>query len=434
MTSTLPSSLHQEQFSLRHDELLRVLSQTANLLIIQDLDGVCMQLVKDPLTRTIDPEYVEAAQMFEPHFYVLTNGEHTGERGVNGIVNRAMSNANPQAQGYYLPGLAAGGVQWQDRFGSISHPGVLEQELEFLQNIPQRIRTRLHYFFQHRSDALSENQLERCIDAAVLDNMASPTANLNAFYEQLVSQSHVYGHLQLEMQALMDELLAEAAQQGMSDSFFVHYAPNLGRDTCGQEVLRPATADDSGTTDFQFMLRGAVKEAGVVAILNHYYAQRTGDYPLGEDFSARSAPQTHEELLALVGDRFPRRDMPLIVGVGDTVNSTVTRDQGETNVRRGGSDRNFLQLVQDIGHSLDIGNIVVYVDSSGGEVLNRRPLQVEPLESSTSDSLARQRVIAGPGDPDDLDDPLCLNVVFPGGHVQYCELFKRAAQQRRISS
>ncbi|MEB3212201.1 MAG: glucosylglycerol 3-phosphatase [Leptolyngbyaceae bacterium] len=434
MPSSFSSTLHQETFSLRHDELLRVLSQTSDVLIIQDLDGVCMGLVKDPLTRVMDVSYIKAVQSFAPHFYVLTNGEHVGRRGVNRIVEKALEGAAiAQQGGYYLPGLAAGGVQWQDAFGSLAYPGVLEQELEFLATVPQRIQQRLTEFFspdffsQHPEVMRAEN-LQSCIDTATLDNAASPTANLNVFYDELASHPSLYGELQQAIANLMTELLAEAAQQGMADSFFVHYAPNLGRDVDGLEILRPVTDNDSGTTDFQFMLRGAVKEAGVLAILNHYVHQRTGRYPLGADFNARSAPKSHEALLQLVLDHFSPDEMPLMIGVGDTVNSTVQEADGKTIARRGGSDRNFLQLIQDIGQAMNLGNIVVYIDSSGGEVLNRKPLRIETVTDEEGHSL--QKVVEGPGDPKDTTDPLRLNVVFPGGHQEYCALFQQAAKNR----
>jgi glucosylglycerol 3-phosphatase len=429
MSTGLPSTLHRETFSLRHDELLRILSQTSNLLIIQDLDGVCMGLVKDPLTRVMDAGYVKAVQAFAPHFYVLTNGEHVGQRGVNRIVERALGDpAIAQQGGYYLPGLAAGGVQWQDAFGSLAYPGVLDTELEFLSTVPDRIQQRLAAFFSRYPNVMSAETLQTCINAATLDNVASPTANLNVFYEQLASEPSIYGELQEAMADLMTELLAEAAQQGMADSFFVHYAPNLGRNEDGLEILRPVTNQDSGTTDFQFMLRGAVKEAGVVAILNHYYYQRTGHYPLGADFSARKAPQTHEELLKLVLDHFSPEEMPLMIGVGDTVNSTVQEQDGGVTVRRGGSDRNFLQLVQDIGRAMNLEHVIVYVDSSGGEVLNRKPLQIETVTDETGQTF--QKVIEGPCDSKDTTEPLQLNVVFPGGHREYCALFQQAAHNR----
>ncbi|MGB7086076.1 MAG: glucosylglycerol 3-phosphatase, partial [Phormidesmis sp.] len=142
--------LHQQSLSLNHAAFAKTLSTCENLLIIQDLDGVCMGLVNDPLTRQIDPGYIKATRAFDPHFYVLTNGEHIGRRGVNRIVERAFEGdkAALQAQNSYLPGLAAGGVQWQQRNGQGSHPGVSEAELAFLKTVPQRIEDCLRAFFR----------------------------------------------------------------------------------------------------------------------------------------------------------------------------------------------------------------------------------------------------------------------------------------------
>ena len=81
-----------DYLSLNHEKLANLLINTDNFLIIQDLDGVCMGLVKDPLTREIDPEYVQATQQLDGHFYVLTNGEHIGTRGVNSIIEKARVN------------------------------------------------------------------------------------------------------------------------------------------------------------------------------------------------------------------------------------------------------------------------------------------------------------------------------------------------------
>ncbi|NJN30891.1 MAG: hypothetical protein HC824_11060 [Synechococcales cyanobacterium RM1_1_8] len=83
--------LHHQSLSLDHAAFVKTLATHENLLIIQDLDGVCMGLVNDPLTRTISPDYLTATQAFHPHFYVLTNGEHTGKRGVNRIVEQCLA-------------------------------------------------------------------------------------------------------------------------------------------------------------------------------------------------------------------------------------------------------------------------------------------------------------------------------------------------------
>jgi glucosylglycerol 3-phosphatase len=427
MPTTSPLPLHQQTYSLDHDQWVDLLARTENLLIIQDLDGVCMGLVKDPLNRIIESSYVQATQAFDGHFYVLTNGEHVGQRGSNGIIERAFG--NPEAvrtQGLYLPGLAAGGVQWQTRAGDLAHPGVSQAELEFLGAVPDKIRDRLRQFFRQHPDILSNDTLHQGIEASALDNMASPTANLNTFHSLLQGHMPVYVALQKAMQTLMEDLLAEAQQQGLGDAFFVHYAPNHGRGTDGKEIVWFSQGDESGTTDFQFMLRGAIKEAGVLALLNRYYAQRTGQHPLGEAFSVRQAPHDHQALIDLVVKNFDPAVMPTIVGVGDTVTSKIVIEQGQPVAKRGGSDRNFLQLVQDIGQRLGTGNLVTYVDSSGGELKNRKALKLA--------TVAGQPIVTeGPGDPNDSTDPLRLNVVFPGGYQQYCRAFQKAAQQRRVS-
>ena len=428
--------LDEPSLSLKLDKLAHVWANVENLLIIQDLDGVCMGLVKDPLTRTIDPAYIQAVRSFDGHFYVLTNGEHIGQRGVNSIVESALGDpALAQTQGLYLSGLAAGGVQWQDRYGSITHPGVSDAELQFLETVPQRIKDRLRQFFNSHPAALAPATLAACIEASALDNLASPTANLNTFHDHLQHRPDLYHALQQDMQTFMDGLLQDAAQQGLQDCFFVHYAPNLGRNDQGAEILWPAQGSESGTTDFQFMIQGAIKEAGVLAILNHYYYRRTGTYPLGQTFSARTAPRQHQELLQLVKNQFEPQHMPVMVGVGDTVTSRVETDNGQLKSRRGGSDRNFLQLIQDIGLAFNKGNIVVYIDSSQGEVKNRKPLKLGTADSNATppgEDSAELVVLEGPGDSRDVDDPLTLNVVFPGGHQQYVTFFQEAARARQV--
>ncbi|MGJ3244465.1 MAG: glucosylglycerol 3-phosphatase [Elainellaceae cyanobacterium] len=429
MTVSPHAALHQESLSLKHSEFTHVLSSIENLLIIQDLDGVCMGLVKDPLHRVMDTDYIYATQSFDGHFYVLTNGEHIGQRGVNSIIERAFGEVDRvKRDGLYLPGLAAGGVQWQTRSGEVSHPGVSHDELAFLDEVPSRIRAKLQQFFDDHTnelpDDISVNDIDQCIQASVLDNVASPTANLNTCHELLIEHPMLYRALQHAIEALMNELLYDADTRGLGDSFFVHYAPNLGRDDSGHELVWFAQGKESGTTDFQFMLRGAIKEAGVLALLNRYYHDRTGIYPLGEEFSARQAPKQHAALVDLVRTNFDPALMPFMIGVGDTVTSQAVEEGDRLVFKRGGSDRNFLQLIQDIGYELDTGNIIAYVDSSGGEVKNRKPLPLDTVDGVLT-------VLEGPGDSRDIDDPLTLNVVFPGGYREYIAVFKKAAEARQ---
>ena len=80
---------------LTPDQLLQELTGE-DLLIVQDLDGVCMPLVKDPLTRRMDAAYVEAVAALDGQFAVLTNGEHEGRRGVNRPWSRPWGFRSPQ--------------------------------------------------------------------------------------------------------------------------------------------------------------------------------------------------------------------------------------------------------------------------------------------------------------------------------------------------
>ena len=417
--------LRENYLSLDRQSLSQMLVDRENILIIQDLDGVCMGLVKDPLTRVIDPRYLSAAKSLGEHFYVLTNGEHIGKRGVNNIVDKALNSDRTAAEkGLYLQGLAGGGVQWQDCYGNVSHPGTRDAEMAFLSAVPDKIAACLRSLGKELKYGLNEDKLEEYIQATVLDNKVSPTANLNVFHEVFKDSPELYADLQKEIKALMDRLLTEAREESLADSFFVHYAPNLGRDKNGQEIMQPAQGKDSGTTDFQFMLRGGIKEVGVLVILNHYYYLQTGKYPLGKDFNARQAPREKTALLKLAKDNFDSKIMPTIVGVGDTVTSKAIESEDGIEFKRGGSDRGFLELIQALGKEFNSDNVIVYIDSSGGEVKNRKPLK---LDRSNPDNI---KVLEGVGDPRDTEDPLTLNFVFPGGHQEYIDFFCQTANNR----
>ena len=249
------------------DQLLQELAAAQDLLIVQDLDGVCMQLVKDPLTRRMDAAYVEAVAAMDGAFAVLTNGEHEGRRGVNRLVEQALGDPDlPGHKGSYLPGLAAGGVQLQDRFGDLSHPGVSPAEMAFLAAAPTRMEALLMERLPGLLPQLGVDDLVEVAKAAVLDTQVSPTVNLNGIFELVPADVTTQQALQTMLSELMHQLLAEAADQGLEESFFLHVAPNLGRDAQGQERIKAAAAGDVGTTDIQFMLTGSIKELSLIHI------------------------------------------------------------------------------------------------------------------------------------------------------------------------
>lgn len=420
-------------YSLDSNELLNSLVATERLLIIQDLDGVCMGLVRDPLTRTIGPGYVQAAAQLAGHFYVLTNGEHIGSRGVNTLVDSALQSASLAGeQGLYLPGLAAGGVQLQNSFGHVSHPGVSAGELQFLQRVPDQAAKFLRELLLAAPYALDAHVVEQLIASTVLDNLASPTVNINGLYQHLKHSPALYQSLQTAVAGFMHRLHDEAVESGLSGSFFTHFAPNSGRDEQGQERLKLSIEGSAGTTDFQFMLSGAIKEVGVLVILNHYYFAQTGDYPLGADFNPRQVPHAPADLVEMVRANFDPALMPRIVGVGDTLTSHADIQAGQL---RGGSDRGFLTVVQALGEAFGCDNRVVYVDSSGDEV--QRPgvdaalLQCRVTEPTLAPWAALENI-------SDAQDPLRLDVIFSAGYRQYvsffCELAQRHSERWRATN
>ena len=392
-----------------HD-LLDELAAEPDLLLVQDLDGVCMPLVRDPLTRTLQPGTIAAAAQLGDSFRVLTNGEHGGRLGVNRLVEQAVpAGMDPARDGLYLPGLGAGGVQLQTRHGELSHPGVSAAELTFLASVPERLRQGLEPVLERLLPHSDRQQRARLLDRVVLENAVSPTANINLVVQQLEGDLARIRLLQELCLMLLQELLSQAEREGLGGSFFVHLAPNLGMEQ-GQERLRPASADRPGTTDFQFMLRGALKEAGLLVLLNEHIRGRTGSAPLGEGFNVREAPRSLEALTALCLERIPAALMPTLVGVGDTITSEPSPDG--MSWQRGGSDRGFLNLIQMLGRSSGRNNRVVLVDSSDGEL--ERPSQRDPL-------------LRGLTDP---EDPLHLDVLVPGGPPAYCSWFEQLAEAR----
>ena len=128
---------------------------------------------------------------------------------------------------------------------------------------------------------LGVDDLAEVAKAAVLDTQVSPTINLNGIFELVPADVSTQQALQTMLSELMHQLLAEAADQGLEKSFFLHVAPNLGRDAQGQERIKPAAAGDVGTTDIQFMLTGSIKEAGLLVLLNQHVQCRWGESPLG---------------------------------------------------------------------------------------------------------------------------------------------------------
>jgi glucosylglycerol 3-phosphatase len=389
------------------EEVINTIINEQNILIVQDLDGVCIPLVQDPLQREINKEYVKDVSRLREKFAVLTCGEHEGKRGVNRLVEKALdSKKTAKENGFYLPGLAACGVEYQDRFSNLSYPGLKDNEINFLAEVPKMMRSMLTNELKKFLPNLSNEKRNKLIDVAVCDTRFTPTLNFNEIFSYVKNDFQKVKDLQLIMGKIMNDLLEESKNFGLDNSFYLHLMPNLGiRD--GREIMKYSTQNEFGTTDIQFIIKGAIKEAGLLFLLNKYIANKTGVYPFGENFNVRNAPKTHAQLIKLCRDKIPHEQMPLLVGVGDTV--TSVKDNKDNSWLRGGSDRGFLTLVQRLGESYKKDNQVVFVNSCNEQVLR-------PRINGTD--------MKGVSDP---NDDLKFNMIINDGPKEYIEWFKQLA-------
>ena len=389
------------------EEVINTIINEQNILIVQDLDGVCIPLVQDPLQREINKEYVKDVSRLREKFAVLTCGEHEGKRGVNRLVEKALdSKKTAKENGFYLPGLAACGVEYQDRFSNLSYPGLKDNEINFLAEVPKMMRSMLTNELKKFLPNLSNEKINKLIDVAVCDTRFTPTLNFNEIFSYVKNDLQKVKDLQLIMGKIMNDLLEESKNFGLDNSFYLHLMPNLGiRD--GREIMKYSTQNEFGTTDIQFIIKGAIKEAGLLFLLNKYVANKTGVYPFGENFNVRNAPKTHAQLIKLCRDKIPHEQMPLLVGVGDTV--TSVKDNEDNSWLRGGSDRGFLTLIQRLGESYKKDNQVVFVNSCNEQVLR-------PRINGTD--------MKGVSDP---NDDLKFNMIINDGPKEYIEWFKQLA-------
>ena len=389
------------------EEVISTIINEENILIIQDLDGVCIPLVQDPLKREITKEYINDVSKLKGRFSVLTCGEHEGRRGVNRLIEEALnSKTKAKEYGLYLPGLASCGVEFQDRFSNLSYPGLKDIEIDFLAKVPnimrEKLSNELKIFFPNKSNDFRE----KLIEVAICDTRFTPTLNFNEIFSYVKNDLKKVKGLQLIMENIMNNILEESKNHGLLDSFYLHMMPNLGLKE-GREIIKNASKDQFGTTDIQFIINGAIKEAGLLLLLNEYISTKTGVHPFGKNFNVRNAPRTLNELVKLCRDKIPSDQMPLLVGIGDTV--TSARDNKSNSWLRGGSDRGFLTLIQRLGESYKKENQVIFVNSS-------------------NDQVSRPRVngsdMTGISDP---YDDLKFNMIVTDGPKEYIEWFNQLA-------
>ncbi len=386
------------------------LISSKNILFIQDIDGVCIPLVKDPMTRKLKSKYIYAAKALGEEFFVLTCGEHEGTRGVNRIIERSLGSLiEPKKKELYLRGLAACGVEYQENSGEISFEGVSEKELDFLSKVPSLIRPKFDLIVNNIFPELNQEDINFHAAKSICQTRFSPTINFNSLFELVVEDSDKRELIQVSFEKMMNEIMRKAESEGLKNKFFLHISPNLGYKN-GSEIIKLSTKSDIGSTDIQLLIKGAVKDSGVLFLLNKFIKFKTGKAPFGNNFNFRNCPKSVREKIDLCKKSIQICDMPLIVGVGDTV--TSKKHNGEKSYLRGGSDRSFLEFIQILGNEFGINNKIIFVDSSSGEV--ERPSTKKNGLIGISDAY----------------DNLKFDIIFKNGPKEYINWFIELSRKR----
>ncbi len=385
-------------------EVMKQIINCKNFLLIQDIDGVCIPLVKDPLNRTIDYEYINSIYNLKNKFFVLTCGEHEGQRGVNRIIETALNSKDlAKIEGLYLPGLAACGIEYQNNFGKIKLIGINKKEIDFLQKAPIIIKELLTRELELLFTEFSKEEIENHINIAVCDTRFSPAINLNSLFLIIRNDITKMRTLQKTIQKVMEKVIELSRNYGLQKSFYLHISPNLGKQG-DKEIIKLATHEDIGTTDIQLIINGALKEAGLLVLINESIKIKSGTRPFGDDFNVRNAPKTIDGLISLCKEKVSPKAMPTLIGVGDTVTSSKISSSNKWS--RGGSDRGFLTLIQELGKAYNKENRIIFVDSSHGEV--NRPSVINGNLNGISDP----------------EDPLKFDLIMNEGPKEYIKWIK----------
>ena len=395
-----------ENINLDFEEII---INSKNILFIQDIDGVCIPLVKDPMTRKLESKFIFAVKNLEKEFYVLTCGEHEGPRGVNRIVERSLRSIDqPKEKGLYLRGLAACGVEYQDSNGNISFEGVSKEEVDFLAKVPDLMRPSFEKIVKKIFPNINQEEINSHASKSICKTRFSPTINFNSLFDLVKDDSEKRKIIQKSFEDMMNEIIYKAKAQGLKNSFFLHISPNLGSKD-GNEIIKLSSKNDIGSTDIQLLLKGAVKDSGVLFLLNKFIYDTTGKAPFGRNFNFRDSPKSIIEKVNFCKKYIKSKDMPTIIGIGDTV--TSQKNTNDT-FSRGGSDRSFLEFIQLLGKEFDSNNKIIFVDSSSGEVY-RPSTKISGLKGISDEA-----------------DNLKFDIIFQNGPKEYLNWFIAFAKKR----
>ena len=361
------------------------------------------------MTRKLESKFIFAVKNLKKEFFVLTCGEHEGPRGVNRLIERSLKSIDqPKEKGLYLRGLAACGVEYQDNNGNISFEGVSKEEVDFLAKVPDLMRPSFEQIVKKFFPNLGQEEINSHASKSICKTRFSPTINFNSLFDLVKDDSEKRKIIQKSFEDMMNEIIYKAKDQGLENSFFLHISPNLGSKN-GNEIIKLSSKNDIGSTDIQLLIKGAVKDSGVLFLLNKFIYDSTGIAPFGRNFNFRESPKSLKEKVNFCKKYVKPEDTPTIIGIGDTVTSQKIPNNGYS---RGGSDRSFLEFIQLLGKEFDSNNKIIFVDSSSGEVY-RPSTKISGLEGISDD-----------------DDNLKFDMIFQNGPKEYLNWFIKFAKNR----
>ena len=280
--------------------------------------------------------------------------------------------------------------------------------MDFLAKVPDLMRPSFEKIVKKIFPDINQEEINSHASKSICKTRFSPTINFNSLFDLVKDDSEKRKIIQKSFEDMMNEIIYKAKAQGLKNSFFLHISPNLGSKD-GNEIIKLSSKNDIGSTDIQLLIKGAVKDSGVLFLLNKFIYDSTGIAPFGRNFNFRDSPKSLIEKVNFCKKYIKPEDMPTIIGIGDTVTSQKNTNNSYS---RGGSDRSFLEFIQLLGKEFESNNKIIFVDSSSGEVY-RPSTKISGLEGISDD-----------------DDNLKFDMIFQNGPKEYLNWFIKFAKNR----
>ena len=116
---------------------------------------------------------------------------------------------------------------------------------------------------------IDQEEINSHASKSICKTRFSPTINFNSLFDLVRDDSAKRIIIQQSFEDMMNEIINKAKAQGLKNSFFLHISPNLGSKD-GNEIIKLSSKNDIGSTDIQLLIKGAVKDSGVLFLSVSY--------------------------------------------------------------------------------------------------------------------------------------------------------------------